>query len=379
MSVERSDRPTRTRLKRYGAAVLASTLIVALPYAAEPWLGEPVPMLPFIVPVVLAAWYGGLGPGLVTTAIGGLVTIYVFVAPTGAPRIGDRADLVRFSALLLAGCIVSLLSQSLHNAIAAARRSETESRALAAQLQKQALELERQAVLAIEANAAKVDFLARMSHELRTPLNSIGGYVELIGMGIHGPVSAAQHEALRRIRLSAAHLLGLINDILHFAKIEAGQIAYDIEVVPIAGQLGDLRELIEPQLLEKQLNYTYASCPGGVTVLADPDKVRQVLLNVLSNAIKFTPARGHVTVACEADDDVVRVRVRDTGIGIPADQLENVFAPFVQLRAGTGRPGGTGLGLAISRDLARGLGGDLEADSVHGGGSVFTLTLPRAR
>jgi signal transduction histidine kinase len=232
-----------------------------------------------------------------------------------------------------------------------------------------------------EANKAKSEFLAAMSHELRTPLNAIGGYAELMELGLRGPVSDEQRADLARIRRSQRHLLTLITDILNFARLEGGRVEYDLRPIPLADLIADAAPMIEPQLAAQQLAYEVRLAPGGdTTARADQEKVRQILLNLLSNAAKFTPAGGRVTVAVEAPPGgAVMVRVADTGIGIPPDKLEAIFDPFVQVQSGLTRAHeGTGLGLAISRDLARGMGGDLTAESAVGVGSTFTLTLPRA-
>ncbi|HEX2093073.1 MAG TPA: ATP-binding protein [Longimicrobiaceae bacterium] len=227
------------------------------------------------------------------------------------------------------------------------------------------------------ANRVKTDFLAMMSHELRTPLNAIAGYAQLIEMGVHGPVTEAQLEDLRRIQRSQHHLLALINDVLNFAKIEAGHVEFDIQDVPLSQVQQNLEPLITPQLHSKQLRYEFRGWSGAVGVRADPERLQQILLNLLSNAIKFTPVGGRITVECEVADGTVSIRVRDTGHGIPAERLERVFEPFVQLdRSLTAQQEGVGLGLAISRDLARAMGGDLRATSVVGEGSTFVLTLP---
>jgi PAS domain S-box-containing protein len=240
-------------------------------------------------------------------------------------------------------------------------------------------EAERKARASAErANAAKSEFLANMSHELRTPLNAIGGYADLISAGIRGPVTETQHADLDRIRRNQLHLLALINDILNFAKIEAGRVRLDLRDVSMNEALGELEALIAPQLLEKQLHYTYECCDARFTAHVDPERLQQILLNLLSNAAKFTPAGGKVSVDCGATKDAMIVTVRDTGIGIPADKLEQIFEPFVQLERGqTSTNAGTGLGLAISRDLARAMHGDLTAQSSLDAGSAFTLTLPR--
>jgi PAS domain S-box-containing protein len=229
------------------------------------------------------------------------------------------------------------------------------------------------------ANRAKTEFLAVMSHELRTPLNAIDGYAELLEMGLRGPVTDAQRSDLTRIRRSQRHLLGLINDVLNFARVEAGHVELAITDVPLAEIVEGLEALVGPQVMERGLTYDCPPADPSLVARADAEKVRQILLNLLSNAVKFTTAGGTVRVTAGAEDGRVRIRVRDTGAGIPADRLDSIFEPFVQLNRNlTSAHQGTGLGLAISRDLARAMGGDLAAESVLGEGSVFTLSLPRA-
>jgi signal transduction histidine kinase len=229
------------------------------------------------------------------------------------------------------------------------------------------------------ANKAKSDFLAVMSHELRTPLNAIGGYVQLIAMGVHGPVTPAQEEALARAERSQQRLLTLINDVLNFAKLDAGQVHYNPTNVSLDAALSGLEVIIAPQVQAKSVRYCYASCDPSLTAYADHDKIQQVVLNLLSNAIKFTPEGGTITLSCDARDTEARIHVHDTGVGISADRARAVFDPFVQADRALNRPHeGVGLGLSISRDLARGMGGDLVVESVPGQGSTFTLTLPRA-
>ena len=237
------------------------------------------------------------------------------------------------------------------------------------------------------ANAAKSQFLATMSHELRTPLNAIGGHVQLVEMGLHGAVTDAQREALGRVDRAQRHLLGLINDILNYARLEAARVEYDVQAVPVADVARDVLPLVEPQFAAKRLSLDVAlptGAPGDepVRVWADREKLAQVLLNLLSNAAKFTAPGGRVSVRLDAPGaaagsaDAALLRVADTGVGIPADKLERVFEPFVQVHAGLTREHqGTGLGLAISRDLARGMGGDLWAESEVGAGSTFILAL----
>lgn len=229
------------------------------------------------------------------------------------------------------------------------------------------------------ANTAKSEFLANMSHELRTPLNAISGYVELLSMGIRGPVTALQLEDLRRVKSSGQYLLSLVNDVLNFARLDAGQVNTNIEDVPLNETLAGIDEMIAPQLKAKHLLYSFEPCDPTLTVRADQDKVRQILLNLLTNAVKFTDAGGSVAVRCDTDECGVRVVVSDTGRGIDSNKLTSIFEPFVQVdrHLTVSSQQGVGLGLAISRDLARNMDGDLTATSTPGEGSTFRLALPR--
>jgi signal transduction histidine kinase len=243
-------------------------------------------------------------------------------------------------------------------------------------------ELERARDEADEANRAKSNFLAVMSHELRTPLNAIAGYVQLLEMGIHGPITDPQREALDRILRSQRHLLRLINDVLNLARIEAGRVEYHLEDLALADVVATVVPMLEPQMGAKRLAFT-SDVSRALVVRADRDKTQQILINLLTNAVKFTGPDGSIAIdaATRADrPDRIFLRVTDTGSGIAPEQLERVFEPFVQVDTShTRRNEGSGLGLAISRDLARGMGGDLRARSELGRGSVFTLELEGAR
>ena len=228
------------------------------------------------------------------------------------------------------------------------------------------------------ANRAKAEFLAAMSHELRTPLNAIGGYVGLIEMGIHGPVTAPQRESLRRVAASQRHLLTLINDILAHARLEAGRMEFDVRRLGVKAIATGVEALVAPLAEAKSIAYRVEECDDELAVLGDEERVRQILLNLVTNAVKFTPAGGQVTIRCLARDGEADIEVQDDGRGIPADKLETIFDPFMQVGRALNRPeAGVGLGLAISRDLAAGMNGSLTVRSILGEGSTFTLTLPR--
>jgi len=236
-------------------------------------------------------------------------------------------------------------------------------------------------VAAEAANQSKSQFLGTMSHELRTPLNAIAGFTELIEMGIEGPVTEKQRLALARIKANQRHLLMLIEEILNFVRIESGRMEYHLGAVPMADAIGDVVGMLGGMAGEKGLTVTSPRCDGGVVAWADPDRVRQILVNLVMNAVKYTSdGSGAITVSCAAIGDDVVARVADTGPGIPNERLESIFEPFVQLATAlTERRGGVGLGLPISRDIARAMKGDITVESKMGVGSCFTLTLPRPK
>jgi signal transduction histidine kinase len=231
------------------------------------------------------------------------------------------------------------------------------------------------------ATRAKADFLTVMSHELRTPLNAIGGYAELLELGVRGPITSGQRDDLSRIQRSQQQLLGVINAVLSYAKAEAGLLHYAVEDVPMDEVLARCVALVASDVREKGVTLHYANCTTRLAARADGDKVQQVVLNLLNNAIKFTEAGGRVTLSCAAEEDKrLVVRVSDAGCGIAMTDLECVFQPFVQVDAKPTRAHeGTGLGLAISREMARGMGGDLTVASEVGRGSTFALTLACGR
>ena len=279
------------------------------------------------------------------------------------------AEDVCLAEALAARCAQALEAARLYAAARAARAEADDARAEADSARREAE----------AANAMKAQFLRTMSHELRTPLNAIGGYAQLIELGVRGPVTAQQREDLTRIQSSQRHLVALVGEVLDYAQLETGTVRFEIVEVRIHDSLVEAGHLIEPQARAKGLALELQVGAPGPAVRADAAKLRQILVNLLGNAVKFTDCGGHVCVRCAASGETVSLSVTDTGIGIAAGDLERVFAPFVQVDRRHTRPHeGVGLGLAISRDLAHGMGGELTVESTPGAGSRFVLTLPAA-
>src|SRR5712671_657072 len=226
------------------------------------------------------------------------------------------------------------------------------------------------------ANNSKTDFLAVMSHELRTPLTAIMGYEELLSDGITGPVTELQRQQLGRINASARHLLGLIDEILTFARVDIGRERVRWESMSVNHTLADAAALVEPMATAKKLKFVVKLLDEDQAIQTDGTKLRQMLVNLLSNGIKFTE-RGEVRVGLSVRSGTLEVSIADTGVGIPAENIEEVFEPFWQAeQTATRKTGGTGLGLSVTRKLARLLGGDVTVASRLGAGTTFLLTLP---
>ena len=303
----------------------------------------------------------GIGAYVIAPMVarGEVVGAMTFVTAESGRRFGDLDVVLAEDLASRAGLAVD--NARLHTEALAARREAEEARGMAE-----------------SASRAKSEFLAVMSHELRTPLNAISAYAELIEMGLHGPVTQEQRVDLERIQRSHRHLMGLINGVLNYSRVEAGAVHYAIQDVAVDEVLATCEALIAPQVSARRLALAFDGCDPALTVRADGEKLQQIVLNLLSNAVKFTEPGGRLTLGCTPGVSGVAITVSDTGHGIAATQLERIFEPFVQVDARLTRTHeGVGLGLAISRDLARGMGGDLTVESTLGAGSTFTLLLPR--
>jgi PAS domain S-box-containing protein len=223
------------------------------------------------------------------------------------------------------------------------------------------------------------EFLTAMSHELRTPINATLGYTDLLEMEVAGPLTEQQRDYLARIRATQRHLLGIVTDLLNYGRIGAGEIDYEMASVPARALIAAVIPTVEPAALAKGLTLARAPCPDELLARTDRARAEQILLNLLGNAVKFTPAGGRITIGCGMADARIAVTVADTGDGIAEEVQDAIFEPLVQLgRSLTSGHEGTGLGLAISRDLARAMGGDLTVRSAPGEGATFTFVLPPA-
>jgi PAS domain S-box-containing protein len=274
------------------------------------------------------------------------------------------------------GAVTGIMTHAVDVTAQVLARQEREQRTL--ELERLTEAEQRARAQAESANRAKAEFLSSMSHDLRAPLNAVGGYASLVLDGLYGPTTEKQREGMHRILRAQQHLLAVIRDILDFARIEAGRVGLDIADVPVKDVLQEVEVMIEQQMTAKNLVYECNMGEQNAVIRTDRERAVQVLLNLLTNALKFTD-KGSVTVDWTADEQRVSLNVRDTGRGIPADRVAQIFEPFVQVgRNPDEARQGIGLGLAISRQLARNMGGDLRAESTEGVGSVFTLELPRA-
>ncbi len=289
---------------------------------------------------------------------------------------------------LAARCSIALDNARLFRNLEAVRKGAAQ---LNEQLVVSSIRQQELAEEARDANHAKSRFLATMSHEIRTPLNAIVGYIGLLEMEISGPMTSKQREYIARVKASSDHLIGLIDDILVISKAESGRMVLQRHAHSARESILAAIELVDPQATSAGVGVKSDCLAANIHYLGDQDRVRQILVILLSNALKFTDQGGSITVSCgtsETSDSEARldgkgpwttISVADTGIGIAPSEAETIFQPFLQVDPGnTRKQGGAGLGLAIGRDLARRMGGELSLRSSTSEGSCFTLWLPSA-
>lgn len=235
----------------------------------------------------------------------------------------------------------------------------------------------RRVAQAEAANRTKSEFLTAMSHELRTPINATLGYADLLDLEVAGPLTDQQREYVGRVRGSQEHLLHIITDLLNYSRMESGRIEFELTEVRLDSVAGRVLPMVEPQASAKHIDIRFQPIPDAPAAITDRARAEQIVLNLLGNAVKFTPAGGRIDVSTGRTEGMATLTVADTGPGVPSEQQNAIFEPFVQIgRTLTSGHEGTGLGLAISRDLARAMGGDVTVQSTERGGASFTLALP---
>jgi signal transduction histidine kinase len=351
-----------SRSLRYFVAIAATAVVFTARFLLSSALGDVAPLLMFTLSVMVAAWYGGLGPGLLATALGALLGAYFFIEPLYSFRIYSGAEWIEEALFLGIGIAISVLSQA---------RLSLEAK------RRQLLASERDARRAAEhANRLKDEFLSIVSHELRTPLTAINGWALMLRAGRLDPTQSER--ALETIVRSARSQNQLIGDLLDVSRIIAGKMRLDFAPVRLGPIIEAAVETVRPAAESKGIRLSALLDPTAESVSGDAERLQQVVWNLLSNAVKFAPKGGRVEVRLDRVDSYVEIIVTDDGQGIKPEFLPYVFDRFRQEDGGTSRQqGGLGLGLAIVRHIVELHGGTVRASSEGlGRGATFTVSLP---
>ena len=361
---------------RYGLALVFVVLAMATRNLLTPEWGAAVRLIIFLPAVLFAAWFGGIGPGLLTTAVGGAGAMYLWLSPIHTFHIIDREEAVALCTFLLVGALTSAIIERLH---ITRRRLEDQTQRLAmlATERTHLIETERKARAEAEAaNRGKDDVLAMVAHELRNPLAAMLAAFHVLEHAVTGEERARPRQVILR---QAGRLSQMVEDLLDVGRVRNGKIAVERRLLDLA----DVTASAVATMTDagKLAQHTLNVHADPVFVEADPVRIEQVVVNLLSNAIKYTPAGGSIDVSTAVDKNEAVLRVSDTGIGIPQDLLPRLFGLFVQGdRAAYARSSGLGIGLALVRWLVELHGGHVGATSAGPGqGSTFEVRLPKAR
>jgi signal transduction histidine kinase len=357
-------------------AIAATAVVLTARFLLKSALGDVAPLLLFTLSVMVSAWYGGLGPGLLATALGALLGDYFFIEPFYSFRVNSHAERIEEGLFLGIGIAISVLSQARLSLLAKRQQlldSERDARMTAEEAVRTA---ENARMVAEDANRLKDEFLSSVSHELRTPLTAINGWALMLRAGNLDAAQAAS--AIETIVRNAKSQNQIINDLLDVSRINTGRLRLNVVPLNLGSVIEAAIETVRPAAEAKGIHLSLQLDPAAKTVLGDADRLQQVVWNLLSNAVKFTSDGGCVEIRLERADLRVEIVVADNGQGIKPEFLPHIFEHFRQEDSGTARQhGGLGLGLAIVRNIVELHGGTVHAASEGPGkGATFTVALP---
>ncbi|GAA4858571.1 ATP-binding response regulator [Luteimonas vadosa] len=366
--------PAPSRPMAYFLALAAAIIAIVVRVAIAPALFTNATFIPFFLAVLLAAWYGGFGPGLLATVIGATATNWLLLEPTGSFAVADQDGMIRLSLYVTVAVLISLACESLHRA----RRRTASMRSDITELRRMEEELRELAAELSEADHRKDRFLATLSHELRNPLAPISNALELIRRadGDQGTIEAARATLERQV----AHLVRLVDDLLDVSRITRDKLQLKRQVVPLAAVINAAVEAAEPLVVERKHTLEVEPVPPDIHLDVDPTRAAQVLANLLNNAAKYTDPGGRVRIRTGIEGDKARIAVQDNGIGMQADDVPRALEMFGQVDASLERSdGGLGIGLSLSKRLVEMHGGSISVQAVRDGpGTEVTVLLPIA-